>query len=144
MAVSLAFLERQGWILRSESDRDPGLGVRDSKASEFLSRAVAIAAQSVDHLDQVPARLHFLFDYSPAAALANPAIRGEAIEARRVIAALAEETAKSGPLVDKETFRAMAGRIREQTGAKGRALFHPIRLALTRQSGRHRRDPRGA
>jgi nondiscriminating glutamyl-tRNA synthetase len=131
MALSLPFLERQGWILRGESDRDSGFGVRDSKASEFLSHAVAIAAQSVDHLDQVPARLRFLFDYSAAAALANPAIRGEAIEARRVIAALAEETAKSAPLVDKETFRAMAGRIREQTGAKGKALFHPIRLALT-------------
>jgi hypothetical protein len=48
-----------------------------------------------------------------------------------VIAALAEETAKSGPLVDKEAFRAMAARIREQTGAKGKALFHPIRLTVT-------------
>ena len=117
-AVTLPFLEKQGWV-------------RDSEASEFLSRAVAIAAQSVDHLDQVPARLHFLFDYSAATALADPAIRGEAAEARRVIAVLSEQTAKAGPLVDKETFRAIAARIREQTGAKGKALFHPIRLALT-------------
>jgi hypothetical protein len=79
----------------------------------------------------VPARLHFLFDYSAAAALADTAIRGEATDARRVIAALSLEAAKSGPLVDKETFRATAARIREQTGAKGKALFHPIRLALT-------------
>jgi len=125
MALTLPFLERQGWI------RDPGAGIREPKASEFLARAIAIAAQSVDHLDQVPARLHFLFDYSAASALADAAIRGEATEARRVIAALAAETAKSGPLVDKETFRAMAARVREQTGAKGKALFHPIRLALT-------------
>jgi nondiscriminating glutamyl-tRNA synthetase len=124
-SVTLPFLERQGWI------RDPGSGIRDPKASEFLSRAVAIAAQSVDRLDQVPARLHFLFDYSAATALADPAIHGEATEARRVITALAEEAAKAGPLADKETFRAMAARLREQTGAKGKALFHPIRLALT-------------
>ena len=124
-SVTLPFLERQGWI------RDPGSGLRDPKASEFLSRAVAIAAQSVDRLDQVPARLHFLFDYSAATALADPAIHGEATEARRVITALAEEAAKAGPLVDKEKFRAMAARMREQTGAKGKALFHPIRLALT-------------
>jgi hypothetical protein len=51
-----------------------------------------------------------------------------------VITALAEETAKSEPLVDKERFRAMAARIREHTGAKGKALFHPIRLALTGQA----------
>jgi glutamyl-tRNA synthetase/nondiscriminating glutamyl-tRNA synthetase len=124
-AVTLPFLETRGWI------RDSGFGIRDSEASEFLSRAVAIAALSVDRLDQVPARLHFLFDYSAAAALADAAIRGEAAEARRVIAALAEEAAKSGPLVDKENFRATAARIREHTGAKGKALFHPIRLALT-------------
>jgi len=124
-AVTLPLLERQGWI------RDPGSGVRDPKASRFLAHAVEIAAQSIDHLDQAPGRLHFLFDYSAAAALAHPAIHGEASEARRVIAALAEETAKAGPLVDKEKFRAMAARIREQTGAKGKALFHPIRLALT-------------
>src|SRR5262245_36369827 len=126
--LTLPFLERQGWL------RDPGSGSPDSRepnVSDFLARAIGIAAQSVDHLDQVPARLHFLFDYSAAAALANPAIHGEAAEARRVIAALAGEAAKAGPLVDKETFRTMAARIREQTGAKGKALFHPIRLALT-------------
>jgi nondiscriminating glutamyl-tRNA synthetase len=123
VALALPFLERQGWV----RDR----GIRDPKASEFLTRAVGIAAQSVDALDQVTARLHFLFDYSAAAALSDPALRSEAIEARRVIAALAEETAKSGPLVDKEMFRGMAARVREHMGAKGKALFHPIRLAVT-------------
>ena len=92
---------------------------------------MTIAAQSVDRLDQVPARLHFLFDYSAPTALGNPAIRSEAIEARPVLAALADELAKSGPLTDKETFRALAARVREKTGAKGKALFHPIRVALT-------------
>ena len=46
-------------------------------------------------------------------------------------AALAEELATSGPLFDRETFRAAATRVRERTGQKGKALFHPIRLALT-------------
>jgi nondiscriminating glutamyl-tRNA synthetase len=128
MVLTLPILGRQGWI------QDAGSGIRDATASEFLSRAVAIAAQSVDVLDQVPARLHFLFDYSAAAALGDPAVRSEAANARRVITALAEETAKSEPLVDKERFRAMAARIREHTGAKGKALFHPIRLALTGQA----------
>ena len=131
--LTLPFLDKQSWI------RDSGSGlpqtesgeIRDLKGSEFLARAIGIAAQSVDVLDQVTARLHFLFDYSATAALADSALRSEAIEARRVIAALAEETANSGPLADKETFRTMAARIRERTGAKGKALFHPIRLALT-------------
>ena len=116
--LTLPFLERQNWV-------------REPNASEFLARAIGIAAQSVDVLDQVTARLHFLFDYSATAALADSALRSEAIAAHGVIAALAEETAASGPLADKETFRSMTTRIRERTGAKGKALFHPVRLALT-------------
>jgi glutamyl-tRNA synthetase/nondiscriminating glutamyl-tRNA synthetase len=130
--LTLPFLERQGWVVREERlGRDSGFGIRDSNAREFLARAVWTAVQSVDHLDQVPARLHFLFDYSATTALANPAIRKEAIEARAVVAVFAEETAKAGPLRDKDTFRTIAARVRERTGAKGKALFHPIRLALT-------------
>ena len=118
--LALPFLQQLGWI----TEPTPA-------GFEFLARAVSVAAASVDRLDQVPARLHFLFDYSAGAALSNPAIRAEAIEARGVIAALADELAGAGALTDKETFRAAAARVREKTGAKGKALFHPIRLALT-------------
>ena len=58
-------------------------------------------------------------------------MRAEAAQSRSVIVALAEELSQSPPLVDKETFRAMAGRVRERTGQKGKALFHPIRVVLT-------------
>ena len=33
--------------------------------------------------------------------------------------------------LDRDAFRAMAARVRERTGQKGRALFHPIRIVLT-------------
>jgi len=130
--LTLPFLQREGWIAPSDFDRDSGrLGFGDPRAREFVMHAIATAAQSIDRLDQAAARLHFLFDYSAARAIGNPAIRAEAAGARGVIAALAEETARAGRLVDKESFRALAARIRQQTGAKGKALFHPIRLALT-------------
>jgi hypothetical protein len=45
-----------------------------------------------------------------------------------------EALATGTPLADKETFRAAATRVREKTGQKGKALFHPIRLALTGES----------
>jgi hypothetical protein len=100
-------------------------------ALEFLAHAVSVAAASVDRLDQVPARLRFLFDYSATRALEDPAVHAEAEAARGVIAALAEELASSGPLTDRDIFRAAAQRVRDRTGVKGKALFHPIRLALT-------------
>ena len=34
-------------------------------------------------------------------------------------------------MTDRATFRALAKRVQQTSGAKGKALFHPIRLALT-------------
>jgi nondiscriminating glutamyl-tRNA synthetase len=118
--LCLPYLREQKWVSEvTAADLD------------FLQRVVPIAAASVDRLDQVPARLGFLFDYSATRALAEPSMRAEALASRAVIDALAEELGVAGPLVDRETFRAAAARVRERTGQKGKALFHPIRLALT-------------
>jgi hypothetical protein len=46
-----------------------------------------------------------------------------------VIVALADTL--TGPLLEREAFRAMANRVKEKTGQKAKALFHPIRVALT-------------
>ena len=118
--LAVPFLAQAGWV---STPTGPAL--------EFLAHAVPVAAASVDRLDQVPARLRFLFDYSATRALEDPAVRVEAEAAREVIAALAEELAACGPLTDRDAFRAAAQRVRDRTGAKGKALFHPIRLALT-------------
>ena len=97
----------------------------------FLEQVIPAAAASVDRLEQIPARLKFLFDYSATRALEEPGVRAEALGSRSVIDALAEELSTAKRLLDKETFRAAATRVRERTGQKGKALFHPIRLALT-------------
>ena len=113
--------------LRAESSvSDPSPADR-----EFLAYVVPLAAASVDRIEQVPARLAFLFAYSAERALESAGIREEAEAARPVIEALAEDLRQSGPLLDREAFRAAATRVRERTGQKGKALFHPIRLALT-------------
>ena len=33
--------------------------------------------------------------------------------------------------MDRDGFRAAAARVKDKTGLKGKALFHPIRVALT-------------
>jgi glutamyl/glutaminyl-tRNA synthetase len=87
----------------------------------------------VDRLDQVPQRLQQLFEFVPEAALSRTEVRAEAEApaARQVIEALAEELEKSPRLTDKEAFRSLAGQVKQRTNQKGRALFHPIRIALT-------------
>ncbi|MDA1186063.1 MAG: glutamate--tRNA ligase [Acidobacteria bacterium] len=118
--LSIPFLRAKGWVL------DP-----DVAALDFLASVVPLATASVDRLDQVPARLSFLFDYSATRALQVPATLAEAEAASVVIAALADVLAGSRPLIDRDAFRAAVAQVRERTGLKGKSLLHPIRLALT-------------
>jgi glutamyl-tRNA synthetase/nondiscriminating glutamyl-tRNA synthetase len=118
--LTVPYLQSAGWVSNPTQED-----------LQFLSSIVPAAAASVDRLEQVPGRLGFLFDYSASRALANDAVRTEALDARAVIEALADELAQSGPLVDRDAFRAAAARVKDRTGQKGKALFHPIRLALT-------------
>jgi glutamyl-tRNA synthetase/nondiscriminating glutamyl-tRNA synthetase len=114
------FFRERGWLTDpTDADR------------QFLSAVVPIAAGAIDRLDQVPARLAFLFDYSAQRALDTGSIAAEASGAKPVLDALAQELAQCGPLETKEAFRAAANRVRDRTGRKGKDLFHPIRLALT-------------
>ena len=103
-----------------------------SRGFEFLASAMPMATGSVDRLDQVPSRLAFLFDYDPEAALRDERVGGEMRDAgaQAVVRALAEELA-TAPRLDRERFRATANAVKARTGQKGKALFHPIRVALT-------------
>ena len=118
--LSEPYLRSQGWVLEPTA-----------AATDFLAAVIPRAAASVDRLDQVPARLRFLFDYSAERALEDPAVRAEAEAARPLVAALAEVLAQRGPLLDRDAFRAAVAEVRERTGQKGKSLLHPIRLALT-------------
>ena len=124
-AESLRYFTARGFITR-----------RSDEAMEFVSLILPMAVASVDRLEEIPDRLRFLFDFDPAAALATREV-GEVIEtagARDVVLALADELRSIGRL-DREAFRAAATRVKQRTGQKGRALFHPIRVALTGEAG---------
>lgn len=127
VTLALPYLERAGFV------RAGSVG---EQARPFLALALPIATNSVDRLDQVPARLRQLFVYEPESAVARADIRAELVPppARAVIEALADDLAETPRLIDRETFRAAAERVKQRTGQKAKALFHPIRLALTAES----------
>ena len=113
--------------------RDAGIEMRPStQGLEFLAATMPMASTSVDRLNQVPGRLAVVFQYDAVSALRDPTIAAEMRDdgARGVVTALAEELA-AAPRLDRERFRAIANQVKARTGQKGRALFHPIRLALT-------------
>jgi glutamyl-tRNA synthetase len=121
--LAVPYLTHEGWTT-----------VPDDAVLDYLAFVVPPVAAAVDRLEQIPGRLRFLFDYSAPRALENDALRAEAADARVVIDALADDLAAEAPLIDRDAFRAAVGRVREKTGSKGRALLHPIRLALTGES----------
>jgi glutamyl/glutaminyl-tRNA synthetase len=104
-----------------------------AESLDFVKHLVPIFSTSVDRLDQVPQRLRQLFEFSPEAALADDTIRSEvsAPAARQVIGALADILQTAPRMEDRQAFRGVADRVKQQSGQKGRALFHPIRIALT-------------
>jgi nondiscriminating glutamyl-tRNA synthetase len=108
---------------------------RTDEAMEYLASLLPMAVGSVDRLEEIADRLRFMFDFDAAAAVARPDVAAVLDEpgARDVIAAL--PAAIDARLADRDSFRAMASRVREKTGQKGKALFHPIRVALTGESG---------
>src|SRR5688572_7556643 len=118
--LSVVHLQAAGWLAQpTPADR------------QYLASVVPVVAAAVDRLDQLPERLRFLFDFSADRVLASDNARAEAQRSAPVIRALAEELASTPPMLDRDGFREMATRVRARTGAKGKALFHPIRLVLT-------------
>ena len=123
-AESARFFQAHGFVKR-----------RTDAALAYLESLLPMAVGSVDRLEEIPERLAFLFHYDAVQSLQREDVAHVLGEtgAREVIAALADLI--DAPLLDREAFRAMATRVREKTGQKGKALFHPIRVALTGESG---------
>ena len=115
----------QPWFLSADMIQEDGNSpeaIRDA-----IETVLPMAVGAVDRLEEVPSRVAFVFAWD-----ATEAARLVAAEqdGAKVIAAFADAIANEGALT-RETFRAAAARTREVTGIKGKALFHPIRVALT-------------
>jgi nondiscriminating glutamyl-tRNA synthetase len=112
------------------------LGSRDKATAEiadWFERLVAVFLPGVDHLDQLPAKAAFVFAMDSAKTKADPenAAILESDPGQRVIRAFAARvTAESGPITP-ERFKAIMNEVKTETGAKGKELFHPVRILLT-------------
>jgi glutamyl-tRNA synthetase len=96
-------------------------------STALVEDLLPLAVGSVDRLEDIPDRVKAVFDWDPEQAAAR--VSGEP-DGAAVVAAFAAAAAGAGPL-DREAFRRAAADARERSGRKGRALFHPIRVALT-------------
>jgi glutamyl-tRNA synthetase/nondiscriminating glutamyl-tRNA synthetase len=103
----------------------------------WLSKITELVAPSLDRLEQLPERTSFIFNYDAKAALAAPENaevlawpNTDAVLARFTIKIMEDESAKAGKLTP-ECFKLLVNEVKAETGAKGKELFHPIRLVVT-------------
>ena len=101
------------------------VGPLSDAARAWLETVLPGMAASIDRLPQLADRLAFVFTPGMSVNLDDDP------NLKEVAAALADELASGVRLVDKDLFRAVAGRVKDRTGLKGKALFHPIRGILT-------------
>jgi len=87
----------------------------------------------VDHLDQLPSRAVPIFGVDPVIARANEenAMILAAESSRVVLTELAKRVDAHAGQVTPAAFKTWLNEIKTQTGIKGPALFHPVRIVLT-------------
>jgi glutamyl/glutaminyl-tRNA synthetase len=99
----------------------------------WLAQLLALFLPKVDYLAQLPVKAAFIFGIDPDAAHADP--ENSAIlstdSARAVLSELAGRVRAHTGKVTADDFKTWINEIKSATGANGKDLYHPIRIALT-------------
>lgn len=93
--------------------------VRPFFDAPWLEEGIDVVKTSVHRLTQFAEALRFVLEYRP------PAVE------RAFAEAFAEELRANGTPTDEASYKAMVERLKVSTGTKGKALFMPLRLAIT-------------
>ena len=120
----------------SFGERLPARNIASDAVVAWMAHLVELFAPSVDKLDELAPRAAFLFGFDPDAARALPENHAVLAEdsSRIVLAELADRARANSATVTPQTFKAWMNEIKAASGAKGKQLFHPVRIALT---GKH-------
>lgn len=104
---------------------------------DWLMKVTQLLAPYVDRLDQLPQKASFLMHYDAEAAVKDPGNaevfslpQADAVISRFTFKVLEHENASAG-MLSVEEFKTIVNAVKAETGAKGKELFHPIRIILT-------------
>ncbi len=132
-----ARVEELAWPHFAGVELLPGFDTANSETKAWFAKLLALFLPAVSQLDELPKKAGFVFGFDLKAARANAenAAVLASESAQKVLAAFAAKVrahgdAGGGP-VTPEQFRAWMNEVKAETGAKGKDLFHPVRIALT-------------
>jgi glutamyl-tRNA synthetase/nondiscriminating glutamyl-tRNA synthetase len=118
-ALAAPFLEKAGYL-----DAHPG-----PEALAWLERVLDAVLKNISSLQQLPGAVQIIFEYDARKASQELELSGMA-NARAVLEPFIPKLLAQSELT-YERFRALAREVQNETGKKGKDLFHPIRVALT-------------
>jgi nondiscriminating glutamyl-tRNA synthetase len=105
---------------------------KSNEVRSWFQKVVELLAPSVDYLAQLPERAGMIFNYDARAAIDGPenaeVLRSDKSSA--VIEVFAKLAAAESQLT-AERFKAIMNQVKTETAAKGKELFHPVRILLT-------------
>ena len=105
----------------------------DDRTRAWFGKVVALLGPSVDKGEELPERAGLIFRYDAAAAVNSPD-NLEVLAAAKtpdVLTAFAAQVEGDSSPMTPERFKAIMNDVKAKTGAKGKDLFHPVRVALT-------------
>src|SRR5271166_4634203 len=105
----------------------------DERTRAWFAKVVALLAPSVDKLDQLPERARLIFHYDAGVALAAPD-NAEVLggpKTKEVLATFAQLVESDPSPMAPERFKTIMNEVKARTGAKGKDLFHPVRIVFT-------------
>jgi glutamyl-tRNA synthetase/nondiscriminating glutamyl-tRNA synthetase len=123
--LAWSYFEDAGWL--------PGRSGASAEITAWFERLIAVFLPALDQLDQLPGKAEFVFRFDVDEARANVenAAVLETEIAGKVLGAFAARVGEATDGVSPEQFKAWMNEVKAETGAKGKDLFHPIRIALT-------------
>ena len=113
---------KEGWLL-SES----------ASAASWIEEAIELVQKGMTKLNDFPQAMRFLFDYDVSLLMAVEENRLllQDEETIGLLRLLAQDMRAEGQPGSSEAYHSLAERLKAGSGKKGKALFMPIRLAVT-------------
>ena len=105
----------------------------DERIRAWFAKVIALLGPSVNKLDELPARASLIFNYNATEALRAPD-NAEVLAAPKttdVLTAFAEQVQVAPEPLTPERFKEIMNAVKAKTGAKGKDLFHPVRIVIT-------------
>ena len=103
----------------------------NGQVSNWADRLADLLVPYVDRLEQLPERASIIFGYDAAKTLASPEnTEVLAAEKTRAVAQGFAQRVEAEAQLTPERFKEIMNELKAETGAKGKDLFHPVRVAL--------------